>query len=71
MFISFLWGVFVRGDFGKGGFCPGVYVRVVFVWGFFVLIPSICNTHTVVVTILSAWAGMAELKYSAKIQIQK
>ena len=44
MFISFLWGVFVRGVFGKGGFCPGgfcpgVYVRGVFVRGFFVLIP--------------------------------
>ena len=44
MFISFLWGVFVRGVFGKGGFCPGgfcpgVYVRGVFVRGVFVLIP--------------------------------
>ena len=28
MFISFLWGFFVQGVFGKGGFCPGVYV-----WG--------------------------------------
>ena len=27
-------GVFVRGVFGLGGFCRGVYV-----WGFFVLIP--------------------------------
>ena len=34
MFISFLWGVFVRGVFGKGDFCLGVLV-----WGFFVLIP--------------------------------
>ena len=23
------------------GFCPGVYVRGVFVWGFFVLIPNL------------------------------
>ena len=44
MFISFLWGVFVRGVFGKGvlskgflsgGLCPGG-----FVWGVFVLIPE-------------------------------
>ena len=39
MFISFVWGVFVRGVFvwgvfGKGGFVQGVFVR-----GFFVLIP--------------------------------
>ena len=27
MFISFLWGVFVRGVFGKGVFVQGVFVR--------------------------------------------
>ena len=31
---------------------------------------SIC-THTVVVTILLAWAVTAELQYSGKIEIQK
>ena len=32
---NLVWGVFVRGVFGLGGFCQGVYV-----WGFFVLIPA-------------------------------
>ena len=32
---------------------------------------SICSTHTVVVTILQAWAGRAELQYFGKTQIQK
>ena len=39
MFISFLWGVFVRGFLARGGFVQGVFVRGFFVRGGFVLIP--------------------------------
>ena len=43
MFIKFSLGGFVQGVFGKGGFCPGVfvwgYVWGVFVWWVFVPIP--------------------------------
>ena len=40
MFISFVWGVFVREGFGKGGFCPGSFCPGVYVQGVFVLIPQ-------------------------------